>query len=397
MNDCRRYLFAAALAVLLVACTGVGAIPSTAPSQSASQTAATTAGLSVREVEATYGTLAVHTTPGAECAASLVIEGGVFGELPRSSLPEIAAGPEGIARWTYSAPRVPAGTGSFTATCTLAGDTAQRTGAFTIPTRPLQPTGFKVRVTTDDPRQARFDPDPSLVPLRDASLAAMRTTLATEWGKATRGLGSLEVVEGSADIAIYVVAARATSVHRRNEVDNSYDIVLYVADPTIGTRNVENNVAVALHELGHIWCCYGAGTLAGHWSTKEAQPGLYGVDRYGLMTDPVTCLIFRGVVSCPNRFSDREMLALGFTAFPPPAPDPCIVEALGLQAQIAAVRPTLSDLLSQIRSLEAQYPNGMPKATYDTYVALIQRYNSLVAGVNAKTQQLNALPCDPSA
>ncbi len=43
-----------------------------------------------------------------------------------------------------------------------------------------------------------------------ASLAAIRTTLANEWRSATRGMGSLQVVEDSADITMYLIAARGT-------------------------------------------------------------------------------------------------------------------------------------------------------------------------------------------
>lgn len=389
-----RHLLAL-LTSLVIACSGELAAP-TGPSQSASAPASgTSAGLSVSEVEARYGSLALLTAPGARCSARLTITAGVFGEAPPAELPERIAGTNGVVSWTYSAPRVPSGTGYFTATCAGGATTGQRNGVFTIPTRPLGATGFKVHVTSEEPARMDYRPDPSLVPLRDASIGAMRSTLATEWAKATRGLGALEVVDGSADIAVHVVAGRGTSVHRRSDNDGSYDVVIFVSDTNVGPRAVENNVAVALHELGHNWCCYGPGTVDGHWATIEAQPGLYGVDKYGLMTDPVTCVVFGSVVSCPNRFSDREMLALGFSTFPPPAVDPCISQALALQSDVAAIKGALAGLLVQIKSIEAQYPNGIPRPTYDTYVALVQRYNSLVQDERAKVQQLNALPCQP--
>jgi len=91
-------------------------------------------------------------------------------------------------------------------------------------------------------------------------------TLATEWTSATRGLGSLRVEDASADITMYVVASRGTSVHRSTSSDDSQDIVIYVSDQVLGARTVENNVAVALHELGHIWCCHGPdATSPGPW------------------------------------------------------------------------------------------------------------------------------------
>jgi hypothetical protein len=230
------------------------------------------------------------------------------------------------------------------------------------------------------------------VPLRDASAAKMAATLAAEWKSATRGLGSLEVVEGSADITIYVAAAKSLS-HWVQGTDDSQQIVVFVAGE-IGARNVENNVAVALHELGHIWCCRGPDTSDGHWLTKQASPGLYGVDKYGLMTDPVTCLSFGSVLSCPNRFSDRELVALGFTSFPPPAVEPCIQQGLALRSQIAGDRATLASLDAQIRATEREYPNGAPPAAYRAYLALIAQYNTLSDQTNAKVRRLGTLPCD---
>jgi hypothetical protein len=251
-----------------------------------------------------------------------------------------------------------------------------------------------VRVTTDPPPHEPFNPDPSLVPLRDASAAKMVATLAAEWRAATRGLGVLQVVDKSADITIYVVASKNTS-HWVLGTDDSQQIVVFVAGD-IGVRNVDNNVAVALHELGHIWCCRGPDTSDGHWLTKQTSPGLYGVDKYGLMTDPVTCVSFGSVLSCPNRFSDREMVALGFTSFPPPAVEPCIQQGLGLRSQIGPARATLASLDAQIRAIEAQYPRGAPPAVYDHYLDLVAQYNALNDQTNAKVRQLGALPCDSS-
>jgi hypothetical protein len=142
------------------------------------------------------------------------------------------------------------------------------------------------------------------------------------------------------------------------------------------------------------------------------------------MTDPVTCGIFATFISCPNRFSDREMQALGFTTFPPPAPDPCITQGLSLRAQLSglnaqlaqqkaqidAATTTLADLKSQIRAIEAQYPGGAPADVYANYQALLAQYNALstdtsqrIATYNSTVArereivgQLNALPCDSS-
>jgi hypothetical protein len=389
-------LLASALAVLVVtSCSSTGkpgASPGASGQPSGASASLLTLSLTVTDVK--YGLLAVRTAPGARCDAFLQISGGYYGDIPPGSLPQQSAGPDGLVSWTYPTPRIPSGTGTYTASCHGSAASETKTGAFTIPTRPITPASFTVRVTADLPPHEPFNPDPSLVPLRDTSAAKMTATLAAEWKSATRGLGTLTVVDGSADITLYVVASKNTS-HWVKSSDESEQIVVFVAGE-IGARNVENNVAVALHELGHIWCCRGPDTNDGHWITKEASPGLYGVDKYGLMNDPVTCVSFGSVLSCPNRFSDREMTGLGFISFPPPAPDPCIQQGLSLRSQIGTARPRLANLDSQIRAIEAQYPRGAPPGVYSTYVSLIAQYNALNDQTNEKIRQLNALPCDSS-
>jgi len=384
----RRFPIAVALTALAVlACAnppavtpGGGQTADAAPSGGGATPAITPLPISV--TDAKYGSLSARTAPGARCQGSLRISVGAYGDAPPDTLPGQTADASGIVTWSYPAPRVPSGTASYTVRCQ--GDSASetKTGVFTIPTHPIVATSLTVRVTADTPPGEQFNPDPSLVPLRDASVARIRATLAAEWKSATRGLGSLLVDDHSADITMFVVAAHGTSVHRRNPADDSQDMLIYVSGE-LGVRSVENVVAVGLHELGHIWCCYGPeANDTGHWATKQASPGLYGVDKYGLMTDPVTCVSFGSVLSCPNRFSDREMVALGFTSFPPPAPDPCITQALSLQSQITT-------LGVQIHAIEAQYPRGIPSSIYDDYVAMVSQYNTLVG-------RRNSLPCDPS-
>jgi len=355
---------------------------------------ATVLPLSVTEVK--YGALSVRTAPGARCSVFLQIGGGYYGDTPPGTLPEQSAGPDGLVSWTYPTPRIPSGTANYTARCDSATASETKAGAFSIPTRPLVAASLTVRVTAEAPPHETFNPEPSLVPLRDASLARITATLATEWKSATRGLGSLQVVDSSADITMFVVAARGTSVHRTSLSDDSQDVLIYVSGE-LGPRSVENNVAVALHELGHIWCCHGPdASEAGHWATKQPSPGLYGVDKYGIMNEPVLCTQFGSILSCPNRFSDREMVALGFTDFPPPAPDPCIQQGLALRSQIGSARTTLADLDAQIRAIEAQYPGGAPPAVYNNYLSLIAQYNALNDQTNEKIRQLNGLPCDSS-
>lgn len=404
----RSVLAAAVVALLIGACAPPVTTPpdatSTGPGPGVPATPAITP-LPISVTDAKYGQLSVRTVPGARCQANLRIARGVYGDAPPDTLDGQTAGADGSISWSYSAPRVPSGTAGYTVRCQ--GDTASevKTGNFSIPTHPIVASSMTVRVTDELPSQEQLSPDPSLIPLRDASLAKIKSTLTTEWKSATRGLGNVVVAERSADITMFVIAARGTSVHRQSLGDDSQDILIYVSDengcrarPAFSCpRNVENNVAVALHELGHIWCCHGPeANDTGHWLKNEPSPGLYGVDKYGLMTEPVTCVSFGPVVSCPNRFSDREMAALGFTNFPPPAPDPCITQGLSLRSQLSSVEAQLVSLRSQINAIERQYPGGIPAAIYNSYITMVSQYNALVGRQNALVGQLNALPCDSS-
>jgi hypothetical protein len=315
-------------------------------------------------------------------------------------------------------------TAYYRVSCRTGSSSASANGQFSVSRGPMVANALTVRLSTDNPPREPFNPNASLVPLRDAALARMRTTLAAEWKSATRGLGGLQVVEQSADITIFVLAAHGTSVHRRSFNDGSEDIVIYV-EGELGQKTVENTIATTLHEIGHIWCCAGADADdGGHWKTKLRDPGLYGVDKFGLMTDPVTCVAFGSVLSCPNRFSDREMRALGFATFPPPAPDQCVTAAQSISAKLGPLQAQLTDLNTQITAanaqlgaidaqlsaIRAQYPNGAPPAIVNQANGLVAQYNSLSSQNNARiaqfnalldtsrsyAAQLNALPCDAS-
>ena len=427
--------FAIAAMLIAVGCRAAGATNATgAPGATVGAQSSSLPGgiatetLKVSVTDATYGALSATTTGGALCSGLLRVGAGHFGEAPPDTLPIVAASAAGVARWTYPSPRVPKGTATYSVTCTSGSTSGTATGSFTVEPGAMRATAFTAHVTVDAPPNATFNPDPSLVPLRDAAAAKMKATLASEWKSATRGLGSLEVVEQSPDITVYLVAARGTSVHRGFD-DGSQDVVVYVSD-TFGPQSIENVVATALHELGHIWCCYGPGTYPsgteqqGHWLTNERSPGLYGVDKYGLMTDPVTCIAFGAILSCPNRFSDREMTALGFTGFPPPTIDPCVSQALSLKASLAAIgaqlgtlatqidaqQASLTSIKQQLQALDARYAAGMPPSVVTQYNALVDQYNAIVAqnratvdtynGLAAQSRaqasQINSLPCDAS-
>ena len=192
---------------------------------------------------------------------------------------------------------------------------------------------------------------------------------------------------------VRIIAASDVSVHLTAQ-DGSQEIRIFVSDPRYGPNAIENLVAVALHELGHIWCCQGpSASDDGHWLVATPDPELTGVDRFGLMNHPVRCLVFGVVWSCPNRFSRRELAAFGFTEIPPPPPDPCIARQATLRSQLVALDTQLLALRDRIRALEAAYPAGMPLTPYAEYGAAIGRYNALVDQRNLLAQQLNALLC----
>ncbi|TMC26101.1 MAG: hypothetical protein E6J27_13670 [Chloroflexi bacterium] len=422
--------WAVVLAGVLVACAPRGLATAT-PGASASAelgsaeptaSPSATSALRLAITDSAYGSLAIQTSPGASCSVDIVVVATSFGEAPPPTLAAQTVPQTGVLRWTYAAPRIPNSNGAHWVTCQNAVGMARESKGFAVARPPMIASGLAVHVTTNPAPRDNERPDPSLVPLRDAALAKMRATLATEWKKATRGLGALQIVDTSADISIFVVAARGTSVYRTS-ADGSNDIVVYVSDPKFGPETTDNLVATALHELGHIWCCSGPDAGPdGHWLQLVRDPGLYGVDKYGLMTHPVTCISFGALLSCPNRFSDREMRALGFSSFPPPAADPCVTQGIALsrelssveaqlaasRAQIDADKSTLAQLTSQIRALEAEYPSGMPPTPYAQYQSLIAQYNKLVQDDNARVdgynalvahdqalvQQVNALLCD---
>lgn len=356
-----------------------------------------------------YGEIAVRTGPHAECSVEVDAPAGRLSDGPPRRV-EGSADAAGDLTLSYPAPFVPGSRGSHLVTC---GDgTASRTerAPFAVRPRAISAAAFTVRLTVAAPPDdvvASVPEDPALMPLRDDVLERLRADLAAEWRLATRGLGKLQLVEGSADIGVRVVAARGTSVHL-TAADGSQAVVLFVAD-RLGPVSPANMIATALHELGHIWCCEGPGTVDGHWAVKEEATELGGVDRFGLMNHPIDCVQLPvGVLSCPTRFSERELRAMGFTAIPIPPPDPCLVRAdeldrrIGeldarmrpLGERIAADRATIDGLRQEIEDLEARYPSPMPPEVYAGYVDLIERHNALAAKSSADVAAYNALARD---
>ena len=361
-------------------------------------------------VASTYGSFQIKTQPLDSCELAIKVDPGSVGDGPPKTL-SAKADLNGIVAWMYPTPLIPAGHGRHEVSCSGERGKTDSWAEFTVTPRSLDAKGFTTRVEAVDPIAGLSGVtqrlDPSLVPARDADIARMTATLQNEWKLATRGLGALTLVPSSADLVVYVLPGKGTSVHLL-AADGSQRVLVYAVDE-FGTVSAENSVAVALHELGHIWCCFGAGAGPdGHWLEKIPDPLLQGVDQYGLMTHPVTCLVGRGLESCPNRFSERELRTMGFTQIPAPPADPCVTQrnVLGARlltqgATVDAAKAQAAVVKAKIDAIVAQYPSRqLPPDVYNTYIGLVDQYNALandidakVAAYNATVDQLNALPC----
>jgi hypothetical protein len=397
------------LAGLLVSACAAASPTRGAPDPSADASAATLApieSLPLTVASSRYGALEVKTHPLDSCDVAIKVDAGAFGDGPPRTLAG-RADATGAVSWTYPAPLVPAGRGRYEVTCLGADGARNVRSEFDVSLKSLEAKALTARVQAVDP-VAGLDGlttklDPSLVAARDASVARLNATLVKEWSAATRGLGAMKLVQSSADIVIYVVPGRSNSLHVTSP-DGSQRILIFMVDD-LGPVSTENSVAVALHELGHIWCCRGADAGSdGHWLERIADPLLQGVDRFGLMTHPVTCLVFPGFVTCPNRFSERELHTMGFAEVPAPPADPCVTRANALVAQIGALDATLAstraaidattkqlaEIADRIAEIERQYPGrSLPPDVYATYTALIEQHNRLLAQNNARIDEFN--------
>lgn len=398
------------LAGFLISACGPAAAPRGAPNSTDTATAATSAPTALpvplTVASSRYGALEVKTLPLDTCEVAIKVDRGSFGDGPPRTLAG-RADATGIVSWTYPAPLIPAGHGRHEVTCSGAEGTRNVWSEFDVSLKSLDAKGFTARIEGVDPvgglEGLTAKLEPSLVAARDASVARLNDTLAKEWSAATRGLGAMRLVPSSADIVIYVVPGRSSSLHLTSP-DGSQRILVFMVDD-LGPVSTENSVAVALHELGHIWCCRGSDAGPdGHWLEAIADPLLQGVDRFGLMTHPVTCLVFPGFVTCPNRFSERELHTMGFADVPAPPPDLCVTKANALVEQInaldaslASARATietttaqLTELEGRISAIERQYPGRvLPPDVYPTYTALIDQYNRLLADNNAHVDAFN--------
>ena len=173
-----------------------------------------------------------------------------------------------------------------------------------------------------------------------------------------------------------------------------------------GPVTANKSVGVALHELGHTWCCFGpdAGPDE-HWLERIVDPQLVGVNRFGLMTNPVTCRLNGAGEICANRFSERELRAMVFAEVPAPVVDACVVALAALTAQLDSLDVALKNaraaidsrqvivdrLVEQMRSIEARYATrSMPPDAPATYLALSAQYETLYEEVDGLIRTYNA-------
>jgi len=143
--------------------------------------------------------------------------------------------------------------------------------------------------------------------LRDAIAGA----LPNAWTTATVGRGQLSL-RTDGDIDIELDGTNGTSglmQHSSGGRVTSRTIAVHTID---GSRRltVPELMATVLHELGHIWCCFGPGTKDGHW--EEAPKDFSSV---GLMNSPMTCRATPGSDPiCPSVFSERELAEMRLSA-----------------------------------------------------------------------------------
>ena len=358
-------------------------------------------------VSSSYGAVRIQTRPSTPCSLQIEVDRGSFGDGPPPLLSG-ATDRDGLLEWRYPAPLIPAGRGRHVVACSSSVGTSEVDADFGVPARKLDPRGFTIRMDPVDPMTvlprviSRLEP--SLVPARDSIVSRLIATIADEWRRATRGLGSLEIVPAAADLVIHVLPGRGTSVHERSS-DGTQRVLLYAVDEG-GPITADKSVGVALHELGHTWCCFGpdAGPDE-HWLEKIADPQLVGVNRFGLMTKPVTCRLNGAAEICANRFSERELGAMGFAELPAPVVDACVAEFAALTAQLDSLdaalqtaRATidsrhrmLDGLVQQMRSIDAQYvTRSMPPDVRATYLALSAQYATLYEEVDGLIKTYNA-------
>ncbi len=142
--------------------------------------------------------------------------------------------------------------------------------------------------------------------LRDSIAGA----LPAAWATATGGRGQL-AIRTDADIDVELDGTGGTSALTRHSLGGKVVSRTIAVHTMEGSRrlSVSELVVTTLHELGHIWCCFGPGTKDGHWTDTPT-----GFSNVGLMYSPMTCTVSPGSDPvCPTIFSDRELAEMHLT------------------------------------------------------------------------------------
>src|SRR2546425_3334600 len=146
-----------------------------------------------------------------------------------------------------------------------------------------------------------------------ARLPALRDSLAgalpAAWATATQGRGQL-FLRNEGDIDVELAGTNGTSAltqHTRGGKVTSRIITVHTID---GNRRltIPDLMSTTLHELGHIWCCYGAGTSGGHWGRPQPS-GVPSVRLlYATIPDQVSP---GGGPGCPTALLHRRLPDMG--------------------------------------------------------------------------------------
>ncbi len=148
-----------------------------------------------------------------------------------------------------------------------------------------------------------------------ARLPALRDSIAgalpAAWINATGGRGQL-TLRTDADIDVELNGTGGTSALTQHKLGGRVVSRTIAVHTMEGSRrlSVAELLVTTVHELGHIWCCFGPGTKDGHWADTPSS-----FSSVGLMFSPMTCTVAAGSDPiCPSTFSDRELAELHLTA-----------------------------------------------------------------------------------
>jgi hypothetical protein len=136
------------------------------------------------------------------------------------------------------------------------------------------------------------------------------------WSQATRGLSSIVLVAESQDLTALVHAYDSPGDYYglRNRESTDFDVWTRECDPANPSdcyplRPSLFRMAV-LHEIAHGWCCYGAGSVDGHWPCAQGTEIMCAPpegQRFETVCADQSC----SDVIVPLVFSDRELQELG--------------------------------------------------------------------------------------